>query len=308
MSYTEKLYAESLSEFGTPLELPESGGWLLKRHIPGSSSFDAMGSYPLFACKDWTRLHHDFELLKSDLVSVSLVTDPFGNHTEDILAKCFPDKMIPFKEHFIIDLSCGIDCISAHHKRNARKALATLEVEVNTHPLEWLDEWVSLYEVLIRRHKIHGISAFSKISFSKQLQFSDTTAIRGTINGKTVGMLLWCRHQDVAYYHLGAYNEQGYQIKASFALFSVAIEHYRKQGVQYLSLGAGAGLDTKADDGLTRFKSGWSSETRTAYLCGRVINHGSYDKLVRLKKAEHTAYFPAYRLGEFGNTTNRQEK
>ena len=48
-------YAESLVEFGTPRELPRSGGWVLERQIPGFSYRDAMGCYPLFACQDWSQ-------------------------------------------------------------------------------------------------------------------------------------------------------------------------------------------------------------------------------------------------------------
>src|SRR3990172_4731763 len=73
--YLHPGHAASLAEFGTPRPLPHSGGWLLERTIPGSESRDAMGCYPLFACRDWSRLPMDLEDLARDLVSVSLVTD-----------------------------------------------------------------------------------------------------------------------------------------------------------------------------------------------------------------------------------------
>lgn len=46
--YIHPGYAESLTEFGTPRELPRSKGWILKCQIPGFSDYDAMGCYPLF--------------------------------------------------------------------------------------------------------------------------------------------------------------------------------------------------------------------------------------------------------------------
>ena len=57
--YMHPGHAASLAEFGTPRELPRSGGWLLERAIPGAAARDAMGAYPLFACRDWTSLRAD---------------------------------------------------------------------------------------------------------------------------------------------------------------------------------------------------------------------------------------------------------
>ena len=77
--YLHADYARSLAEFGTPRELPRSGGWILERKIPGFNAYDAMGCYPLFCCKDWSRLQGDIAELQSELVSLSLVPDPFGD-------------------------------------------------------------------------------------------------------------------------------------------------------------------------------------------------------------------------------------
>jgi hypothetical protein len=61
--YSHPAYAASLSEFGAPLELPRSGGWLLRRAIPGSDACDAMGPYPLFACRSPAGLAEDLREL-----------------------------------------------------------------------------------------------------------------------------------------------------------------------------------------------------------------------------------------------------
>ena len=57
--YLHPLYAASFAEFGTPSELPECGGWILERKILGFPYRDAMGCYPLLACKDWAHLSED---------------------------------------------------------------------------------------------------------------------------------------------------------------------------------------------------------------------------------------------------------
>ncbi|HEX4779105.1 MAG TPA: hypothetical protein VH301_00025, partial [Usitatibacter sp.] len=78
--YAHPGYARSLAEFGSPLELAASGGWMLQREIPDGDSRDAMGCYPLLFCRDWGALRADLDALEGRLVSVSAVPDPFGEH------------------------------------------------------------------------------------------------------------------------------------------------------------------------------------------------------------------------------------
>jgi hypothetical protein len=294
--YVNQAYAESLREFGTPVALERSGGWLLKRVIPQTNDYDAMGCYPLFTCEDWSQLHLDLRKLKDELISVSLVTDPFGEFDIDYLRECFPDLVKPFKEHFVTDLEQPHESfVHPHHLRNVRKALQVVQVERCLEPLEFLDEWVSLYQTLIDRYNITGIAAFSRNSFARQLCVPGINAFRAVENGDTIGMLLWYEQGNRAYYHLGAYSNRGYEIGASFALFDYALRYFCSRQLKWLNLGAGAGT-SNGDSGLTRFKQGWSNGVRTAYFCGRIFARDKYEQLVA---ETDTSYFPAYRLGEF---------
>jgi hypothetical protein len=120
--YLHRSYAESLSEFGTPSILPKSGGWILKRQIPGFPYLDAMGCYPLFACQNWSQLDADLEEVREKLVSLLLVTAPFGGFDIDCLRQCFEDVFIPFKEHFVVDLSRNMySFVSYHHCKYASR-------------------------------------------------------------------------------------------------------------------------------------------------------------------------------------------
>jgi Acetyltransferase (GNAT) domain len=297
--YLHQHYTESLAEFGDPLLLPRSGGWLLRRHIEGSLS-DAMGTYPLFSCSNWNELQRDFQNLDGAIVSVVAVVDPFGDFNETLLRDCFPDAAAPFKSHFFTDLTTPYDrAISDHHARNAEIGLSNVTVECCTNPAGHLDEWVRLYDVLIQRHQISGIRAFSRNSFLKQLQTPGMVCFRALHDGQTVGMILWYVQNTVAYYHLGAYTDKGYDLRASFALFRTALDHFAQSGLHFASLGAGAGLVGDADDGLTRFKSGWCGSTRPSFLCGRIFNRSEYDRLTSERSVSQTSYFPAYRKGEF---------
>jgi hypothetical protein len=298
--YSHALYAESLAEFGTPVELPSCGGWILKRRIPGYPNYDGMGCYPLFACQDWALLEADLENVGSQLVSLAIVADPFGGYSPAYLQQCFQDVVIPFKEHFVVDLRSPADTfVSEHHRRNARKALQRIGVEQCIDPNQFLHDWLELYGYLIGRHEISGITAFSRQVFQHQLRVPGLVAFRAEHEGATVGMLLWYVQDEVGYYHLGAYNQKGYALKASFALFWQSIDYFAAKGLRWLNLGAGAGAETATDSGLSRFKRGWATGNRTAYFCGRIFDRATYGEITRASGCTVTDYFPAYRRGEF---------
>lgn len=295
--YLHPAYAASFAALGEALALPASGGWLVKRAIPGSGAHDAMGCYPLFCCRRWACLDQDLAALQPELVSLALVADPFGDYTAAGLARLF-DVVSLFKQHYVVDLQPGWERrIAENHRRNAAKALRDVHVEVVAQPRSVATEWVELYGNLVRRHQIRGVAAFSPASLTQQLDVPGLVLLRASAGEETVGMTLWCVQDSVAYYHLAAYSERGYALRASFALFWRAFEHFQGQ-VRRLGLGAGAGLQD-GDDGLTRFKRGWSTGMRPAYFCGKVFQPEAYARLAAGRGGQTTAYFPAYRAGEF---------
>ncbi|HEX7517109.1 MAG TPA: GNAT family N-acetyltransferase [Chthoniobacterales bacterium] len=300
VGYAHPAYAAALAEFGRPRALIKSGSWILERPIPGASARDAMGCYPLFACPEWSLLGDDLEAIGQDLVSLIVVTDPFGNYTEAMLRRTFNDLVVPFKEHFIVDLQHDLESfVHSHHQRNARKALRELTVERAAHPAEFLDEWNSLYANLIERHEFKGIARFSRESFARQLDVPGLELFRAIHRGKSVGITLWYVNEKQGYYHLAAYDETGYALRASFALFWRAFEYFAAIGLRQLGLGAGSGMDGDGSDGLIRFKRGWSNATRTTFLCGKILNQPEYQRLSETTGMAAVNYFPAYRKGEF---------
>ena len=297
--YSHPAYARSLAEFGEPRALPRCDGWILERPIASTPYRDAMGCYPLFACRDWSKLDVDLEELSGDLVSLAIVADPFGDHDPAQLRKSFPTLVTAYKEHLVTDLSQSPDSfVATQHRRKARKALDRLDVEHVAAPTLFGDVWIELYANLIQRHGIRGLTAFSAASLKAQLAVPGVSMFRASRNNETVGITIWYTDRAVAYYHLGAHSDPGYELEASFALFWRALEHFANESLQWLDLGAGAGVSMK-EDGLTRFKRGWSTGTRTAYFCGRIFDHSKYDEVMRIRNATATNYFPAYRQGEF---------
>lgn len=291
--YAHSGYAQSLREFGRPRLLPASGGWILERAIPGTDERDAMGCYPLFDCLDWTRLAEDLEELRGELVSLMLVPAPLGNHNEQLLRECFPDVCRAFKSHSVVDLERPLEeHLSANHLRNAKKALRDVSVEVCDDPQLWLGEWARLYDCLIARHGIEGISTFSRQSFEEQLRVPGLVMLRAVHDTQTVGMILWYVQGEVAYYHLAAYSDEGYQLRASFALFMESLRYFQGR-LKLVGLGAGAGLTEGSADGLARFKRGWATGEREVLLCGRILDRDRYGQLCGDRGAAD--YFPGYR-------------
>lgn len=296
--YANPAYAKSVAEFGAPRLLPRSRGWVLERAIPGYSDRDAMGCYPLFSCVDWSGLKADLDELADDLVAVSLVADPFGEYTYEVLRDCFGDGARPFKEHFVADLSRPIeDIVSKHHRYYSRRALGSVAIERCAVPAKFLDDWSDLYANVVERYQLRGIKAFSRRAFAMQLQIPGMVMLRATIDGETVGAHLWFAEGDVVHSHLAASSPRGYEANAAYALHWFALETFSGEA-RWLNFGGAAGLDAKAADGLRRFKRGWSTGTRTAYFCARIFNERKYADLVAERGMRKSSYFPAYRQGE----------
>lgn len=295
--YAAGEYAESYPGASVARRLHACDGWIIEREIPRTQALDAVGSYPLFQCERPERLGEDIEALGDDLVSISMVLDPFANWDPARLQNWFPDVCIPFKRHFIVDFERNWETsVSRHHRRKARTGRRLLQIEQVESPIDSLDDWCELYQQLIGRHGITGLTRFSRRSFSAQLQTPGLIAFRAVRNQEAVGMLLWFLRNDVAYYHLGAFSEEGYRLGASHAMFQEALSYFAWRRMRFAGLGAGAGLDDAADDGLARFKQGWANGTRTAWFGGRVLNSANYRELVQQTGTGESRFFPAYRF------------
>jgi hypothetical protein len=298
--YKHPSYAKSLSEWGKPRELPQCGGWVLERPIPGFSEVDAMGCYPLFCCEDWSNLKDDLDAINDDLVSLSLVTDPFGDYDTNYLRECFPDLVMPFKTHYVIDLTKPLDQIGTNGQRKtARRAMRKVQVEVCEDPSNFLERWSTLYHHLIVRHQIKGIRAFSKSSFAKQFNIPGAVILNAKYEGEIIASHILFIVDDVAQGHLAALHPIAYKVGATYALDYFAFEYFADK-VHWLDQGGGAGIQHDKLDGLSQYKQRWATDTRQTYFCGRIYKKDVYEEIVKANRIPKTNYFPAYRKGEFG--------
>jgi hypothetical protein len=294
--YLHPAYAAALAEFGEALRLPGSKSWLLKRRIPSTGFHDAMGCYPLFCCAEWEDLADDLSALQDQLVSVVVVADPLNSGGPRQLEAAF-DSVSAFKDHFVIETGRPLPAfVTRSHREQAQRALNRMNVEVCAYPLDYLDDWERLFGVLCERHRIQGLRRFSRSSFAQQLAVPGLVMVRASLNGRTVGLDLWYVQGDCAHGHLAAFDAVGYDLHASYATKWRAIELLSDR-VRWINLGAGNAGDPQG--GLSRFKRGWSTGTRTAWLCGRVLQPARYKELLAARGSSESTYFPAYRAGEF---------
>ena len=300
--YRSASYAAAVARGGEVLPLPRSGGVLIRRAIPpGSGLTDAMAPYPFLCCSDWSALPDDLAALPPGIVSVTAVTDPFAELREDDLARGFNAMARPYKQHFIIRLDRPLESFADPRKiAYARGALRKADVECCADACAHLDDLIRLYGVLVNRHGISGAGLMDEPSLRAQAAIPGFRLFRAVRQDRTIAMVAIIEHDDTGYFHFILADDEGYRCSASYALVRVIADTYRARGFRALSIGAGAGAFGTGEDGLTAFKRAWSSGSRTAYLCGHVVDRDAYERLASARGLSISSYFPAYRSGEFG--------
>ncbi len=286
--YASHDYAKAFAQSLEFIFLEEAKIFVVKRPIPGTSFYDAVGCYPLSPISETGNLGKDFIKLKEhNIISLVLVTDPFFSPAQDQLRDFF-DHVVKFKEHYLCDLS-GNNEYSSHHRYEIRKALKSLEVRKIDFK-DYIVEWNKLYQNLIDKHGIKGVQAFSKEYFL-ELQNINPLMFGAFSDGTLVSAHLWFEHSDYAYSHLAASNEIGYKLSAAYPLIDASLKYFRESGVKMVDLGGDSGT-TDLKGKLAFFKKGFSNMSKFCYLCGKIIDKSIYDKL---SSGIDTNYFPAYR-------------
>ena len=174
--------------------------------------------------------------------------------------------MTPFKSHFINDLSPLRKAPSASTML-AMPAIGLKQVSVerceDPFPISTIGSVSTLCS--LNAIRLPASAHFLATSFATQLKIPGIVCFRAFTDRAN------CRNDSCGMCRIAwptttsAHTQiEGYRLRASFALFRQALDYFAETGLQYANLGAGAGLGSCRNDGLSRFKRGWSTAVRNS--------------------------------------------
>ncbi len=291
--YADGAWLRALDPDGeAPLSVDPWGATVRVRRF-GPGLHDAAGAYPVCPIRSDADVPAGLAILRAwGLVSVVLVTDVLCGPPAQALAPF--DVARPFKKHWLVDLARP--SISKHHRYEIRRAARACVVD-EVRLVDHLDAWNTLYGALVARHRITGVQAFSRAAFEALARHPSIVTLRAReVDGPVLGMHVFALGDGTVHSHLAATSGRGYDLGAGYAIHAAALERFRGRGL--MDLGGAAGLEEE-DTGLARFKAGFASETREAWLCGAVLDPRRYG---RLAAGREGGYFPIYRAPDLART------
>lgn len=296
--YSSALYAHTLTHIGEVTLLGESDEAFLVRTLPNQEAgADLIAPYPFAQIRDADALSRAFTDT-SGCASATAVLEPLSAPGEQDRRRLFPDHLARFKEHTIVDLSADLDALRASgHRRKVRKAHGSLRVERAEEPNRHAIEWIELYCHLREAKGFRGsLADFTGEALAAQLGLSGVRYYRAMAGERCVAGAVWFDGPGATYYHLGASHPEGRAHSASFGLFDAALRDAQAEGRRWANLGGGAGLAQDPQDGLARFKQGWSREKGWSYVGGRILDRSLFDELNRAAGPVREGVFPPYRF------------
>ncbi|MBS1189579.1 MAG: hypothetical protein H6R10_1371 [Rhodocyclaceae bacterium] len=290
--YATQAYARSLSHIGAALMVPEWNTAVLTRKIDAVQR-DACGPYPITILPPDADLAGGINRLlqQTDLVSVTIVIDEYHHPSFATLGRHF-DVVRPFKTHYVVDRSIGPASPSRHHRYEISRALKRLKVDV--FPLKQrLEEWITLYNQLIERHRLQAVHRFPRHYHETLAALSELTAVGAFVDDRLISAHLWIEKSGYVFSHLAASSEEGYALRAAYAVNDFSIQLFNSANI--INLGGAAGRENDPKDGLARFKAGFSNAMVKSYICGKILDLKAYNRLSAAMSPIESSFFPAYR-------------
>jgi hypothetical protein len=111
---------------------------------------------------------------------------------------------------------------------------------------------------------------------------------------------------EIVHGHFAAYDPEYYGSGVSTLLNVRELEHFATRA-RFYNHGGVPGSDDRRT-GLSRFKQAFSNTTRTAFLCGSILDASAYARLTADRPAPEPAFFPAYRTLDRGRAAWQAEQ
>lgn len=275
--------------------MPAWNAYVLRRKIIIGSAvvgYDAIGIYPIEILSPSADVKSGLSFLWGQgLVSVILILDDFHRPSMDVLTNSF-SVCRKFKNHYIFDPHQRPVTYDKHHRyelRQAHKAVRTQVISLAEH----MNDWLSLYASLSSRHNLSGSHIFPIEHLNALSQMDNVVAFGAFIDNQLVSCHIWVEYEGYAHSHLAASNDQGYASRAAYALNDFALHYFKDHTI--VNFGGGAGINDE-NNGLSKFKKGFSNKEVDALICGKILDQKRYDELIVLNGVSaKTNFFPAYR-------------
>lgn len=301
-AYRSLNYANCFKESGDVYRLPQTDSYLIQKPYKDGFS-DLCSVYPFYDPPKKHQFYHidliaDINSITDpNILSVTIVTNPLMKWAEMPVGKdnwCW-SYCKEFKTHYYIDYREKLD-LPSNHKRNIKKSLNSLDIKIDmiSSNEKKAQSFIGFYKNLVKRHDIVGFADFPDSYFLSLFNVPGIMLLEAYPKGsrEPCGQITYLLDGEYAYYHLAAYNEEGYANNASFGMMHSAIEYFRSLGVNKLLLGGSAGMIEDENDGLARFKKGFSNKSIKNHILGKVLNESKYNEF---SKGINKEYFPLYR-------------
>ena len=296
LGYADPKFAWSYREFGAPVTLERSRATVLLVDESRTGRSDAVAPYPLLSCEFPERIAEDLDQLR-DLGAITLtaVLDPLRRVPE-------PDDrwavLRPFKTHLLSRLGAaaldGTDFMpSRHHRREARRARRSVEVEVQKAAEADLDEWMRLWSSIEQRKRPAGMAAASRATYAAQLALAGAVMMWARVEGQPVAAQVVLVTPDVVQVHAAVSDPRGRECRAMFALDNTLLDMFA--GSTCTIHWGGVPGRTDATDGLWKYKAGWANDAAPATLLGAVLDPETYVLLGGQLPVDAAAWFPLHR-------------
>ena len=271
--YRHAAYAQSLVEFGTPRSLTRCGGWILEREIANAGARDGMGCYPLFACRDWGALGAGprRSRLLPGLASPSSRI-PSVSESPTRLRECVSGSRPPLQAAFHLrsdrPLKSAVSPQSPLQSRTGptlrRRSTSASRHMHGRRPgticiMRSCGGMASGVVALFPLRHWPASSRFPAWSCSAPSMATRWSAWRSGMCRTRSPTITW-RHRTT----------WATRFARRTACSGAHSSSSKRPALTAVDLGAAAGRQDVAD-GLSRFKRGWATGQRTAYLCGRIL-------------------------------------
>jgi hypothetical protein len=256
--------------------------------------------------KDFFKTFHDFCVSNNIIAEYYRFHPLLENHVP--VKEYGPGKVDLIKPIIYIDLHQDLASlwqgICRGHRSSINKARRSgVTVEVAKVDGENLHVFELLYEETMERNQADPLWRFPASYFKNCIDCLGENRValfNAKYNGEVIASYLVLHEYQTVYYHFGGSREIDFNLRANNLLIYEIALWAKSKGYRWFHLGGGI----EPDDGVFRFKSGFSKDRARLYSYSCIHDQNKYSQLAAMKTAwdlsnktisKPSHYFPVYR-------------